>query len=370
MTNSRICYLISSAEGGIRKHLFDVLDESTEASNRCNLIVFPENQVDALFQLEITKRRNNVRFFGLKINKSPEPADLLNTVKILRQLLISGIKIIHAHGAKAGLYSRIIKLLRPSIQVIYSPHGGSMHQLNQSGMGKLAIYVEKILAKKTDFFVFESAYARSLFLEKISVDSKKITVIPNRVINYPTKENPKIPAYLNKIKSDGKKTIAVVGRIRYIKGHDLLIRAARHIETPIHLVFVGNSDPEYMDELNKMTGYDQVKIWGDESDVISFYKGVDLIVCPSRAESFGYVPCEAILSGAKVVLSRIPAFEESLRATKNAYFFEIEDEISLARAIEMAIEMPVEKIDAGTLTRLNCSNFGQKFNDVYTKFAA
>lgn len=370
MNSSDICYLISAAEGGIRKHVFDVLDESFEAERRCKLIIYAENQIDAQFDYEKKARNSQIQFIGLQISKKPNLTDLLNIFKVLHEIRKLGIDIIHAHGAKAGLYSRLIKLIKPSISVIYSPHGGSMHQINQKGIGKLALIVEKLLVKKTDLFVFESEYARSLFSVQVSADKKRTIVIPNRVKINAVAANPEIYRYIEGARNLGKRTVAVVGRIRHIKGHDLIIRALQHINFPVQLVFVGQIDPQFLDELEKIEGFDQVKIWGDESDVVSFYKYADLIVCPSRAESFGYVPCEAILSGAKVVLSRIPAFEETLGIEKNAYFFESENEISLARAIEHSCDRSADEVGEDVAIRLSSDNFGEKFNRVYTNFLA
>lgn len=358
--------IISAAEGGIRKHFFDLCDDVSHVKTHCNLIVFPKNQTDHIFE---DRKKDWANWKGLDITKNITISDFINFFKVIYFIYKFDIRLVHAHGAKAGIYSRMAKLIIWNLSIIYSPHGGSFHKANQGRMGFLITALEKTFAKLTNKFVFESLFAKTNFQRQISVDEDKITCIRNKVsFNKSIPINYKIANELKSNRSSGNTIITIVGRVRRIKGHDVLAKALEYLNEKTIVYFVGKSDSDFVAEESLLFKNSKIIFWGDESDVNSFYRYSDLVVCPSRAESFGYVPLEAVLAGAKVVVSDIPAFQETLTGLPNVYFFKCAEPPDLVRAIELALKYKCIDVSDNLKRSIMSDSFGKDFNQLYSNY--
>ena len=106
-----------------------------------------------------------------------------------------------------------------------------------------------------------------------------------------------------------------VGRIKAIKGVDLLLRAfaglvAKHPHARIVLVGSG-PDENALRELSVQLGIDaRVRFAGYQSDPGPYYEGCDLFVCPSREEPFGWVLLEAMLRRKPVMAAAVGGIPE------------------------------------------------------------
>lgn len=361
----KIMYIISSAEGGIRKHFFDLLENSKFANRNICGIIYPENQMDSDFieKKQVLEKKTN----ALKINikKNPSISDIKNIVKIVDFIQKKSPDIIHAHGAKAGLYLRIATIfLKLNIKSIYSPHGGSFHKGNRGKLSKLIVWIENKLSKRTDYFVFESNYAKEIFEAEVKTKEEKITIIKNAV-SVQNKKNEEIEKFINEKKKEGKKIVSIVGKVRHLKGQDLIYEIAKKNKN-IYFILVGGVENTYVENF-KLNELSNIKLWGDESDTTSFYLHSDLIACPSRAETFGYVALEAIINGAKVVASDIPAFYENLRDVNNIWFFKTNNTNDLEEKIHRALEEKKHAQNINIKQIFSPEKFGKEFDAFYKK---
>ena len=69
--------------------------------------------------------------------------------------------MVHGHGAKGGAYARLAHA--PHAIRVYTPHGGSLHYRWSTPAGFLYLALERMLMRRTDLFLFESAYGRDAF---------------------------------------------------------------------------------------------------------------------------------------------------------------------------------------------------------------
>jgi glycosyltransferase involved in cell wall biosynthesis len=123
-----------------------------------------------------------------------------------------------------------------------------------------------------------------------------------------------------------KKIILFLGRIHWIKGLDILIKAyARLVKDrdDVHLLVVGNDEGGYIKKVKRWIreyGMDYVDYNSTDKDYtedtkvtftgmltgkekIEIYKGSDIFVLPSYSENFGMVVVEAMACGLPVVIS-------------------------------------------------------------------
>lgn len=105
-----------------------------------------------------------------------------------------------------------------------------------------------------------------------------------------------------------------VAAVTHSKGHDVLVRAlARLTELPWTCVCVGALDraPGFVDHLRQFVGdqgiAERIRFAGPHaySELERFYVSADLLVLPSRGETYGMVVTEALAHGIPVLATRV-----------------------------------------------------------------
>lgn len=107
--------------------------------------------------------------------------------------------------------------------------------------------------------------------------------------------------------------VGMVGRIQALKGIDIAIRAVARLPDVTLLVVGGPSGPSGADDIADLQALadreapGRVRFHGPmaHSAVVDAYRASDVVVVPSRTESFGLVAVEAQASGVPVVASRV-----------------------------------------------------------------
>jgi glycosyltransferase involved in cell wall biosynthesis len=141
-------------------------------------------------------------------------------------------------------------------------------------------------------------------------------------------------------------TIAIIGQVSAHKGHDILVRALRHISQDRYVlrIFGSGSDvfkvqlQRLMDEM----GIAENCIWeGYVKDIDELYKGVDLVVVPSiSADPYPTTVMEASIRAIPVVGSDSGGLPELIQNDVNGYVFKSGDSEALKEAIEKVIYHP------------------------------
>lgn len=123
--------------------------------------------------------------------------------------------------------------------------------------------------------------------------------------------------------ADDESMVLYVGRLSPIKGADRLLRAMACLKRPnrVRLVIVGGDDghtPELqnLQHLSQELGMqDAVAFAGrvEHDKLPPYYCAADVVVLPSRYETFGLVALEALASGTPVVATPVGAMESIIR---------------------------------------------------------
>jgi len=129
------------------------------------------------------------------------------------------------------------------------------------------------------------------------------------------------------------------------KGQDILVRSLVKIKNSLprfNVVFAGLDD-QYkpnIKALRKIKGADKINMSFYKipmNKMVSFYNKSDLIIIPSRYETFGYTALESLCVGKKTVLSNIPTHKEIAKENSLAFLTK-NDPTSLGRTILKAIK--------------------------------
>lgn len=129
-----------------------------------------------------------------------------------------------------------------------------------------------------------------------------------------------------------------ISRLVPHKNHQLLVRAASRLPTPVLVHLIGQG-PEAgpLRRLAAQLGVSLTVAEGaTDDDILAAYRAAGVVVCPSRFEGLGLTPLEALAMGCPVLASDIPPHREFLG--DRVRFFDPDDEAGLAEGIQATLE--------------------------------
>ncbi len=137
-------------------------------------------------------------------------------------------------------------------------------------------------------------------------------------------------------------SLAFLGGDSVRKGYDLLAGLMHDLQDlPVRLFTAGTSPKE--DDPNWQalaTHGERVVPLGGLSDVREIYGRADIVLMPSRQESFGRVAAEAMLNGLPVVAFDIPALREVVGDGEGGLLVPLDDAAALSKAVRTLVEQP------------------------------
>jgi glycosyltransferase involved in cell wall biosynthesis len=117
---------------------------------------------------------------------------------------------------------------------------------------------------------------------------------------------------------------------------------------------------EAWSELRRAARDARIHLRGRVSDVREIYQRADIVICPSRNESFSRVAAEAMLNGLPVVASDIPAHRQLLTEPAAGLLFPVDDAAAAAAAIAELAENPPLRRELGERGRERAACFTPK----------
>jgi len=335
----QVLQIVGDPSGGIRKHIHDIF---WGLHQEFSFHYITSADGDAQFKKDLPLLLDvGVQFRALKIVKRPSLTDFYNIIIIYKYIKQYNISLVHGHGAKGGLYARIAGKLA-GCKVIYTPHGGVVHNMFGRIESRIYLAVEKFLCLFTDLLIFESHYTENSFNAKFGCCKVK------KVVNYNGVSIPQ-DVVLKTInhKADSVRKIGVFGIMRHEKGQDIAYEAIRTllqqgVKVELHFFGEGPLKDVLMKQAEQDGIVDDVFFHGYVTDVYVHMLKMDCILIPSRFESFGYVAIEASLACKFVICSRTGGLVEILDE-HSCLFFDVEEEGGLAYKIQEALLMPSEQ---------------------------
>lgn len=149
---------------------------------------------------------------------------------------------------------------------------------------------------------------------------------------------------------DDGPTMLFVGRIQPLKGLDLAIAALAELPDTVRLVVVGGpSGPDGFVEVQKVTTMVErleltervVFVPPQPHHLLStYYRAADLVIVPSRSESFGLVALEAAACGIPVVAAEVGGLRCLVDDTRTGFLIGSRDPIDYAKRVEQILFDP------------------------------
>ncbi len=306
----RIVHVVRAPIGGIFRHIVDLATAQAAAGHEvgivCDALTGGAFEKEAIAAVADRLALGATRF---PMRRNVSPSDLLSVRNVLRHLAARRPDIVHGHGAKGGVYGRLIGTWlgrkRP-IGRIYSPHGGSLHYDPGSLEGRVYFTVERWLERLTDALVHVSTYEAETYRRKVGQPRCEAVVIHNGL---------RVDEFVPVTPSSDARDLLYLGMYRDLKGLDVFINAIAKLESRYGL----RASAHVVGQADDLLRYQGLARSLGIADRVAFHRPkptreafamARAIVVPSRAESMPYVVLEAIAAGLPIVATRVGGIPE------------------------------------------------------------
>jgi phosphatidylinositol alpha-mannosyltransferase len=168
-------------------------------------------------------------------------------------------------------------------------------------------------------------------------ERREILIVPNPIALARRRGSPREKVSIGYLGSDSER-----------KGFDLLPQVARALDperAELRLFTKRHTDitAELGETWAELECEPTVTVVGRVEDVSAAFAECDVVICPSRAESFCRVAAEAMVSGVAVVGSDIPALREVLAGGDAGILVPVGDGAALAAAVTRLVDDPARR---------------------------
>lgn len=181
----------------------------------------------------------------------------------------------------------------------------------------------------------------------LGLDSR---VIPHGVDGRRFTEPPVRAQAWDELGVGGKYGVGVIGRIRPAKGQGDFGSAIaplleRHVDW--RAVLVGAVRPQDGSFAKKLSETAKVHFAGQQERIEPWYRGLSILVQPSRSEGFSLVLLEAMAAGCCVVAARLPHYPGIIEEGRTGFFYPPGDVEALRKILSSLMEQPERVAQVG-----------------------
>lgn len=299
---------VRSDFGGGPKHVNQLIEKLCDKYNI--YVAAPINEPYGI----LWKQNSNIKdFFEIPFRK----LDLVILLELCKFIKKNKIDIVHSHGNGAGYYSRLIKLIIPSVKVIHTFHGIS-DNYNSSVKKYIHTIFGRIFKLLTDQFVLVSYGEYKLALERKLIKEKSSHIIYNGI------ESP------NCSKSENRNifNIVTISRFDYPKNMDFAYQIAEKLKDNKNIVFtwIGNGDDyERLKSFSEKNSIN-IQFTGFQPEPIKYLTKASLYLSTSRFEGLPYALIEAASLSIPILATNVKGNNEVVKNGYNGYLFNTLDE--------------------------------------------
>ncbi|WDP90766.1 MAG: glycosyltransferase [Desulfobacter sp.] len=260
---------------------------------------------------------------------TPGRVNLKSVTQLRRFIFKQKIQILHTHGYKQDAIG-YLATRGTGCKIVSTPHGWS-----KNADFKLMCY-EMLDRALFPFLDVVSPLSRELERNLLFL-GRKLHYIGNGVDISEVDSHSGISEKMELWRKKEYFIIGYIGQLIPRKGIDILLRAVSELkEIPWRLAIVGSGEQkEYLCKLSEDLGISsQVRFFGFRDDRLSFLKGFDVFILPSRLEGIPRCLMEAMAAKVPIVASDIPGSNDLIDHNVNGLLFPEEDHATLGMTIE------------------------------------
>lgn len=207
----------------------------------------------------------------------------------------------------------------------------------------ISMLLYKWLYPRFNMIICQCEFMRQDLIKKFGIKSVCTIVINNPV---DTKRLTHVADVKDGIRINGKKMLLAVGRLEFVKGFDLLLRALQLVQHDCCLLILGNGSEEANLKLlaSELGVGSRVRFEGFKENPYTYMKSSDLLVLSSRYEGFPNVVIEANACDLPVVAFDCPGGTHEIIADGiNGWLARDGDYVDLAECIDRGLKTITER---------------------------
>jgi glycosyltransferase involved in cell wall biosynthesis len=261
------------------------------------------------------------------------------------------ISVFHAHGYSILMLARILKFFN-GLECVATFHllieddnSTFIKSIWRPKIRKYQIYLRAFAPKA---FIASSSEIERFLLQDLGFHQNKVRKIlmatDTKYFRPPSLEERQ--RVRKKFGFEEKDLVCtLVGRLNWIKGHDVLIDAVRQMrkavpEINVKCLFAGSGDREKQIKEYAFASEDDADCFlfaGHMKDMREVYWTSDILVLPSRSEGFGVVVAEAMCCGIVPIRTPGAGSMDQIQEGKTGYVVPFDDPEALSKAIEKLV---------------------------------
>ncbi len=307
----RIVHCFRSPVGGIFRHVRDLTEAQAAAGHQVGIVC--DSTTGGDFEERLFEELKPSLALGVSrtpMQRHIGPGDIASAWRAYGIIKELQPDILHGHGAKGGVYSRmfgsLLRVFRFRVARLYTAHGGSLHYDERTATGKLFFGLERLMARFTDYILFVSEYERDAFHRKVGEPDRPSALVYNGLRRAEFEEVPAAPDAAD---------FLYMGMMRDLKGPDLFIDALAQVEMrlgrKVTAVMVGDGEhlPRYKAQVRRLGLEDRVRFLKPMPARQGFALAA-IVVVPSRAEAMPYIVLEALAAGKPMIATAVGGIPE------------------------------------------------------------
>jgi len=208
----------------------------------------------------------------------------------------------------------IFKKFIPSIKLIATYH----HLENNPFFN----FLDTIIINRWDKIICVSQSVKNELVKKFSINSKKISVIPNG-IDPKIQPQSKDKSLVKKLKLSGKTILLYLGQLSQRKNVKFLIKVILKLSSNFSLLLVGDGPQksQLLSEVRQKNLKTRINFTGlvTREEKTKYLNLADIFLYPTKKEGFGLTVLEAMACGKPVICSDIPVLREVVQDKQNGF---------------------------------------------------
>ncbi|MBI4736158.1 MAG: glycosyltransferase family 4 protein [candidate division NC10 bacterium] len=255
--------------------------------------------------------------------------------------------IVHTHMSKAGTLGRMAARLAGVPRTLHTFHGHVLEGYFSSMASHLFLWIERVLARRTDRIIALSPRLREAILAMGIGRTEQVEVVPLGLdldrFRHPPQNRDDLRTALRI--PPGTPLLGVVGRLVPIKDHLTLFHALAHLEagSPApHVVVIGDGErrAELQRSAQRLNLAPRIHFLGWRNDLETILSQLDVVICCSRNEGTPVALIEAMAAGVPVLSTDVGGVSDLIVHGETGWLVPAGDPPALARAIEVLLADP------------------------------
>jgi glycosyltransferase involved in cell wall biosynthesis len=339
MDKIKVLHLARPMDGGMRKHVLDLMDGLNPHLFSLYLIAPRSN-----YQANSTKQYT---FHPMEITDKIGLRQDYQIIRALSKYLKNeGIEILHTHGVKAAFLGQIAAFLAGTPRVIHTFHNLIYDRPYPFWKKWIYIWANRFLHLRADGIIAVSFALKKQLIKVEKIPESKIKVIYNGLS--PHRFMPLVDVKRKKKSlqlEDGKPVIGVVARLVPEKGVDLFLDcidliAKQRKGTQFLIIGDGPQRPLLEQKCRQLNLGQKLQMLGFRRDVAEILPILNVVVIPSRSEGLSITALEAMACRRPIVAFAAGALPELIHPCKTGILVPQNQIQELAQAVLFLLDNP------------------------------